>query len=90
MIRSGAGEGQEELRAEILNAIGHPQIKSGDVLDRVTIHFMINAKNEVVILSTSNDDYDHYIKSKLNYYELTNSRGVINKQYTFPLVIQNP
>ncbi len=79
----------EELRAEILSLIGHPKMATGETKERVTVNFLINAKNEIVILSTTNGDYDNYLKSKLNYHKLVKSTGVINKQYALPLVIQN-
>ena len=79
----------EDLRAEIIALIGHPKMASTDTKDRVTVNFLINAKNEIVILSTTNGEYDDYLKSKLNYQKLVKSTGVINKQYALPLVIQN-
>lgn len=77
-----------ELRAELIEMIGTPPAPEFGNSERVNINFLINNKNEVVILSTSNADYDGYIKSRLNYQKLEKSSGVINKQYTFPLVIQ--
>lgn len=76
-----------KLRTEITDMIGHPQVINGEE-QRVTLHFTINTKNEVVVLSTNSKEYDNYIKNKLNYKQLQKSNAIINKKYTLPLIIK--
>jgi hypothetical protein len=76
-----------ELRAELLELIGTPPIE-GSLEERIQIHFTINAKNEIVILSTNNNQLDHYVKSRLNYKQLSTGDIIINERYTLPLVVR--
>lgn len=78
----------KNLRNEITEVLGHPKLQDNTSEDRVTLHFMINAKNEIVVLSTNNSEFDSYIKDKLNYHELEKSNATINKKYTLPLIIR--
>lgn len=78
----------QDLRNEITELIGSPQLTSDMEEARVTLHFTINTKNEIVVLSTNNQDFDGYIKGRLNYQQLERSSAVINKKYTLPLIIR--
>lgn len=76
-----------ELRSEILSLIGTPQLDDS-MEERVIINFTVNSQNEVVVLSTSNAQLDGYIKSRLNYKQVTTSDVVINERYTLPLLVK--
>jgi hypothetical protein len=76
-----------ELRTELLSLLGTPQLESS-MEERVMIHFTVNTQNEVVILSTDNEELDSYIKSRLNYKQLTTSDVIINERYTLPLLVK--
>lgn len=77
-----------ELRDEITDMIGHPRMDESNVEARVTLHFTVNAKNQVVVLTTNNEEFDEYIKDRLNYQELEKSTATINEKYTLPLIIR--
>ena len=51
----------------------------------VNVTFEINAKNEIIVISTDNDSYDQSFKSVLNYKKLNSSDMSIGKKYTLPI-----
>ena len=55
---------------------------------KVMISFMVNAQNEVMVVSTNNADLDNIIKSTLNYKKLAMKTLEYNKVYTVPVLIQ--
>lgn len=55
---------REEIRSHIVN-INLGDVKSYD--KHLKIQFMINDKNELVVLRTNNEDLDEVIKRNLNY-----------------------
>ena len=75
-----------ELRAELIDLIGTPRL-ANSLEERVTIQFTVNAENEVVILSTDNEELDGYLKSRLNYKQLDTENLVVNERYVLPLLV---
>lgn len=55
---------------------------------KVMINFLVNEKNEVVVLSTNNPELDLLIKSAFNYKKINASDLEYNKPYTVPVVIR--
>ena len=51
----------------------------------VNVTFMVNAKNEIIILSTDQEKLDRRIKSTLNYKKLKSSDMKVNVTYTLPI-----
>jgi len=62
----------------------------GTIQEEVTLNvtFMVNDKNEIIVMSTDNEDYDYSIKAILNYKKLKSSDMKINTNYTLPLVLK--
>jgi len=54
----------------------------------VNVTFMVNAKNEIIIMSTDQDKLDRSIKSTLNYKKLKSSDMKVNVTYTLPVVLK--
>ena len=54
----------------------------------IHINFMVNDKNEIIILSTDDSNMDKLIKGILNYKKLKSSDIKINTKYTLPLVLK--
>ncbi|MFZ4800107.1 MAG: hypothetical protein ACOYMA_21635 [Bacteroidia bacterium] len=52
------------------------------------IHFMINDYNEIIVLSTNNEDLDGYLKTSLNDKKIDISKLEYNKEYDLPVVIK--
>lgn len=55
---------------------------------KVNVTFLINAKGELVITSTSNNNLDSAIKAVLNYKNIEVSTLKYNVLYTIPLIIK--
>lgn len=51
----------------------------------VNVTFQVNAKNEIIVISTDNDSYDTSLKTVLNYKKLKSSDMSIGKTYTLPI-----
>lgn len=54
----------------------------------VNVTFMVNAKNEIIIMSTDQEKLDGSIKSTLNYKKLKSSDIKVNTTYTLPVVLK--
>ena len=54
----------------------------------VNVTFMVNAKNEIIIMSTDQEELDSSIKSTLNYKKLKSSDMKVNMTYTLPVVLK--
>lgn len=52
---------------------------------KISISFLVNAKNEIIVLSTNNKDYDDLIKTALNYQKISVSELDYNTVYTLPV-----
>lgn len=74
---------------QIQNYLEHVNFKEFISKDtKIIIHFTINDYNELVILSTNNEDLDGYIKNSLNDKKIELSKLQYNKEYDLPLVIK--
>ena len=51
----------------------------------VTVRFMLNADNEIIVLSTDNSELDNSIKYSLNYKELESTDLEKNRIYVLPV-----
>ena len=54
----------------------------------VNVTFMVNAKNEIIIMSTDKKNLDRSIKSTLNYKKLKSSDMKVNVTYTLPVILK--
>ena len=54
----------------------------------VMVHFIINENHEIVVLSTNDEEFDHRMKTCLNYKKLDNSKLFINKDYWLPITFK--
>ena len=54
----------------------------------VNVTFMVNAKNEIIIMSTDQENLDRSIKSTLNYKKLKSSDMKVNVTYTLPVILK--
>lgn len=54
----------------------------------VNVTFMVNGKNELIIMSTDKKNLDGSIKSTLNYKKLKSSDMKVNTTYTLPIVLK--
>jgi hypothetical protein len=54
----------------------------------VNVKFMVNANNEIIVMSTDQKNLDGRIKSSLNYKKLKSSDMDINVTYTLPVVLK--
>ncbi|MEE9438811.1 MAG: hypothetical protein V3V14_07400 [Saprospiraceae bacterium] len=76
-------------RTEIKEMIQKSTLLSNINIDKtIYINFLLNNKNEIIILSTNDPKMDKAIKSVLNYKKLVSKDMQINKTYTLPLVLK--
>ena len=76
-------------RVEIKNIIQDSEVFDGfENETTVHINFMVNSKNEIIVLSTNDKDLDNRLKSVLNYQKLKSTDIVANKKYTLPVVLR--
>ena len=79
-------EKTNQLRFEIANLIQNIDLGSAMGQEEVIhLNFTVNSKNEIIVLSTSNEKLDSRIKSELNYKEIKTKDIVQNKVYTLPV-----
>lgn len=69
-----------------LEALDFKEFISKDT--KLVIHFMINDYNEIVVLTTNNEDLDGYLKTKLNDKKLELSNLNYNVGYYLPIEIK--
>lgn len=76
-------------RTEIKELIEKANLTSV-IEDDVTVHvtFMVNEKNEIIIMSTNRKKLDSSIKSTLNYKKLKSSDMKVNTTYTLPIILK--
>ena len=73
-------------RNEIKNLIQKSNLAENIKSDvTVNVTFMVNAKNEIIIMSTDQEKFDSRIKSTLNYKKLKSSDIKVNVTYTLPV-----
>lgn len=83
----------QQLRSEIVSLIGNQipiMLKNNNAIN-VEISFMLNTKNEIVIINIDADNQliDAFIKNKLNY-QIVKIKGIKKGEiYRLPLVIES-
>lgn len=83
-------EAKNQLRTEIANYINNINFSNTDLEEDVLhVHFMLNSKNEIIVLSTDNKDLDQRIKGELNYRSVNVKGAEQNKVYTLPIRVKN-
>jgi uncharacterized protein YycO len=78
-----------EMRNEIMKLVS--QIDVSDIqaeYDRTYVSFIVNSKNEIVVVNVSSSEFDSRIKSKLNYKTLKTEDIQKNEIYTIPVVFK--
>ena len=74
---------QEELRKEIAQKFEKIDFSSYDLEETtVKVQFLVNDKNELIILRTNHSELDKLIKIKLNYEELETKNVKRNSLYS--------
>ena len=80
----------QKVREQIIAFIANPDVSSFD-FDQAesTLHFLINKNNEVVVLyvDTQSNFVDDYLKSRLNYRQLKNTR--LRGRYAMKITLKN-
>ncbi|MBK6365424.1 MAG: hypothetical protein IPG18_17550 [Saprospiraceae bacterium] len=74
-----------QIRKMLTYMDGVELLKNGQ---KININFLINAQNEIIVLSTSNEDFDFAIKEVLNYSKITLIELKPNTVYTLPVVFK--
>jgi len=78
------------LNTQISSLVGTPDLTSaGSFEDVISVTFMINHNNEIVVIETNteNEVIDAMLKSRLNYKHIDSQNVAFNKIYTLPLRI---
>lgn len=78
-----------EVRKEIMQLV--KQIDLSDIeseYDRTYVQFIVNSKNEIVVVNVSKSEFDSIIRDKLNYKKLKTQAVVQNEIYTVPIVFK--
>ena len=79
-------EPYDNARNEIRKYIAHLDIELPNDAEKVlTINFMLNVDNEIIILSTSDKALDDAIKAGLNYKKMKSKALVQNQVYNLPI-----
>ncbi len=80
---------KNELRTEIASFINNINFSDTEAeSELIHVHFMLNTKNELIVLSTDNKVLDAKIKNELNYREIKAGDVEANKVYTLPIRIK--
>lgn len=79
----------DDLRTEIAKHLSNVDLEKLDG-DSATmkIKFLVNDKNEVIVLSVDNDSFDETIKSRLNYQVLDTDDVVKNTVISVPVTLK--
>jgi hypothetical protein len=79
----------DEVRKEIVKLVS--QIDVSDIesdYSRTYVQFIVNSKNEIVVVNVSKSEFGQRIKSKLNYKKLRTEDVKQNEIYTVPVVFK--
>lgn len=82
-------EKTNQLRFEIADLI--QKLDFGAALDQeevIHLNFTVNSKNEIIVLSTSNERLDRRIKLELNYKKVKTQDIEKNKIFTLPVRVK--
>ncbi len=76
----------KSARTEIKEMIMNAEL-TAKVISEITINvtFHVNAKNQIVVISTDNESLDKSLKSALNYKALKSTDMRIGQTYTLPI-----
>lgn len=77
------------IKEQVQNYLQGIDLKQLDEEKKVLVDFMLNAKGEILILSTNDSRLDNAIKSRLNYKTISNHDLEVNKTYTLPILFKN-
>ena len=79
----------KSARTEIKELIVKADI-TNNLASEVTVNvtFQVNSKNEILVISTDNDDLDSNLKSVLNYKKLKSSDMNVGTTYTLPVKLK--
>ncbi len=77
---------EKSARTEIKEMIVKAEItKDLKAETTVNVTFQVNAKNEIIVISTDNDNLDSSLKSVLNYKKLKSADIHVGVTYTLPV-----
>lgn len=74
-----------QIRKMLINMDGIKTMEKGQ---KVNINFLINNRNEIIVLSTTNENFDNAIKEVLNYRKVSINELKPNTVYTLPVVFR--
>jgi hypothetical protein len=78
-----------EIRQEIYKLVSSIDVSQMNAdTERVNVEFMVNTKNEIIVLNVSESTFDYNIKSRLNYHKVKTDDVVRNKIYSVPVVFK--
>jgi hypothetical protein len=78
-----------ELRSEIINILGNKILLELNTSSTAEVSFMINNKNELVIISVDSNlnEFNSFVKNKLNYKKITTKGIQKGEIYKMPIKI---
>ena len=80
---------ESNLRAELLDYVKSIDVESMDeTISRVEVHFIVNSKQEIVVVSTSDSSFDETLKSRLNYKKIKTQGVEQNKLHILPILFK--
>ena len=78
-----------EIRQEILDLVSDIDLSDMKAdYERVYVQFLVNAKNEIVVLNVSDKDFESSIKAKLNYKKIESEETEKSQIYNIPVVFK--
>lgn len=83
-------EPHKEISAAISQLIKNIEFIQADLptFERINVKFMFNEKNEIVVLSTDNLQFDYQLKNALNYKKIEDLDKESFKVYIVPIVLK--
>ncbi|MDA9774270.1 hypothetical protein N9B82_04870 [Saprospiraceae bacterium] len=77
---------QKQVSELVLNASGWD---AEDIGTQIRVRFMVLSNDEIIVLSTNNEDYDASMKSILNYKKISVDNTLKNKVFILPVRLSN-
>ena len=56
--------------------------------EKIQIRFMVNSSNEIIVISTDNDELDYQLKNSLNYCQVENADLIPMRVYLAPVTLK--
>lgn len=79
----------DEIRKEIAELVSTIDVSEMENnTERVVVQFIVNAKNEIIVLNVSESDFESPIKNKLNYKKIDSEDSNKNQIYSVPVVFK--